>query len=124
VKPKAFGHYILVMIISFVSFTTPPFQARCSRTKTSEDLEPIQIGGKSETTLPASLADLVSSFTLLFQDASGGLEFGDRKTGEFIPATPQEGIVYMNIGDMFQRISNGKFPVIQRQSIIPISHSY
>jgi isopenicillin N synthase-like dioxygenase len=43
------------------------------------------------------------------------LEFGDRKTGEFMPATPQEGIVYMNIGDMFQRISNGEFSDIQRQ---------
>jgi isopenicillin N synthase-like dioxygenase len=52
---------------------------------------------------------LNSSFTLLFQETHGGLEFGDRKTGEFIPATPKEGVVYMNIGDMFQRISNGEF---------------
>jgi isopenicillin N synthase-like dioxygenase len=50
---------------------------------------------------------LNSSFTFLFQDGPG-LEFGDRKTGDFMPATPIEGVMYMNIGDMFQRISNGK----------------
>ncbi|OCL06357.1 putative leucoanthocyanidin dioxygenase [Glonium stellatum] len=51
-----------------------------------------------------------STFTLLFQDTHGGLEFIDRKTGEFMPATPKEEVVYMNIGDMFQRISNGFYP--------------
>jgi len=54
---------------------------------------------------------LNSIFTLLWQDAQSGLEFGDRKTGEFMPAIAKEGVVYMNIGDMGQRISNGKvFP--------------
>ncbi|KAF4635091.1 hypothetical protein G7Y89_g3018 [Cudoniella acicularis] len=51
-----------------------------------------------------------STFTLLFQDAQSGLEFGDRKYGGFMPATPKEGVLYMNIGDMFQRISNGLYP--------------
>ena len=49
-----------------------------------------------------------STFTFLFQDENSGLEFGDRASGDFMPATPREGILYMNIGDMFQRISNGK----------------
>ncbi|KAF7865245.1 hypothetical protein EAF04_006222 [Stromatinia cepivora] len=57
-------------------------------------------------------------FTLLFQDASGGLEFGDRRTGGFIPATPRDGIVYMNIGDMFQRISNGLYPSALHRVVI------
>ncbi|KAF2640373.1 putative leucoanthocyanidin dioxygenase [Massarina eburnea CBS 473.64] len=51
-----------------------------------------------------------SLFTLLFQDTHGGLEFLDRKTNVFIPAVPRDGILYMNIGDMFQRISNGFYP--------------
>ena len=50
-----------------------------------------------------------SLFTFLFQDENSGLEFGDRASGEFIPATPREGILYMNIGDMFQRISNNVY---------------
>ncbi|KAJ8069313.1 hypothetical protein OCU04_002970 [Sclerotinia nivalis] len=53
-------------------------------------------------------------FTLLFQDTSGGLEFGDCRTGGFMPATPKDGIVYMNIGDMFQRISNGAFHIFHK----------
>lgn len=55
-----------------------------------------------------------SSFTLLFQDVNGGLQFLDRASGEFIDATPQEGVLYMNIGDMFERISNGKSSVFSQ----------
>ncbi|KAF2785925.1 putative leucoanthocyanidin dioxygenase [Melanomma pulvis-pyrius CBS 109.77] len=51
-----------------------------------------------------------SAFTLLFQDTHGGLQFLDRASGEFIDAVPKEGVLYMNIGDMFQRISNGYYP--------------
>lgn len=49
-----------------------------------------------------------SQFTLLFQDQHGGLQFLDRASGEFIDAAPKDGVLYMNIGDMFQRVSNGK----------------
>ena len=49
-----------------------------------------------------------SSFTLLFQDDCGGLELEDpRSPGLFIPATPIPNALVLNIGDMFQRISNG-----------------
>ena len=51
----------------------------------------------------------LSIFTLLFQDQYGGLEFHDNETDTFVPATPKEGVLYLNIGDMFQRISNGRF---------------
>lgn len=58
---------------------------------------------------PSSTANgLGSAFTLLFQDAHGGLQFLDRASGDFIDAIPKEGVLYMNIGDMFQRISNGR----------------
>ena len=50
-----------------------------------------------------------STFTFLFQDENSGLEFGDRASGDFVPASPRKGILYMNIGDMFQRISNSKW---------------
>lgn len=53
-------------------------------------------------------ASCLSLFTLLFQDECGGLEFLDCKTKEFLLAAPLEGVVYMNIGDMFDHASNGK----------------
>ncbi|CAG8971839.1 hypothetical protein HYALB_00001950 [Hymenoscyphus albidus] len=45
-----------------------------------------------------------SLFTLLFQDSNSGLEFGDRETGDFASAMPKEGVLYMNIGDMLDRV--------------------
>ena len=51
---------------------------------------------------------LASSFTLLFQDDCGGLEFQDpAQEDDFLAATPQPGSLVLNIGDMIQRISNG-----------------
>ena len=49
-----------------------------------------------------------STFTLLFQDTAGGLEFEDRiKDGEFLPAIPDGDKLYLNVGDMLMRLSNG-----------------
>ena len=51
-----------------------------------------------------------SSFTMLFQDDCGGLEFEDpNNTGSFVPAAPTTGALALNIGDMLQRFSNGAF---------------
>ncbi len=49
-----------------------------------------------------------SSFTLSFQDATGGLEFKDRKSDFFMPVEPRKDAVYLNVGDMMERSSNGK----------------
>lgn len=49
-----------------------------------------------------------SSFTLLFQDSNGGLMYFDRPSDTFIDAPPKEGVITMNIGDMFERLSNGE----------------
>ncbi|KAF2649778.1 putative leucoanthocyanidin dioxygenase [Lophiostoma macrostomum CBS 122681] len=59
-----------------------------------------------------------SSFTLLFQDENGGLQFLDRASNEFIDAVPKDGVLYMNIADMFQRISNGFYPSALHRVII------
>ncbi|KAF2731974.1 putative leucoanthocyanidin dioxygenase [Polyplosphaeria fusca] len=59
-----------------------------------------------------------SMFTLLFQDEHGGLQFLDRASGEFIDAVPQDGVLYMNIGDMFQRVSNGYYPSALHRVVI------
>ncbi|KAL9122792.1 MAG: hypothetical protein Q9187_000654 [Circinaria calcarea] len=63
-----------------------------------------------------------SSFTLSFQDATGGLEFLDRHTGAFMPVTPRSDAVYLNIGDMMERLSNvdgnGKETAPPRYSVI------
>jgi len=49
-----------------------------------------------------------STFTLLFQDSNGGLEFANPVDGKFLPAVPEEGMLYLNMGDMFARLSNGE----------------
>ena len=49
-----------------------------------------------------------SSLTLLFQDDCGGLEVETPgRRGEFFPATPIDGTLVMNIGDILMRWSNG-----------------
>ncbi|KAI9711038.1 MAG: hypothetical protein M1820_002476 [Bogoriella megaspora] len=47
------------------------------------------------------------SFTILFQDAIGGLELQEAASKTFIDAEPQAGALVLNIGDMFQRFTNG-----------------
>jgi isopenicillin N synthase-like dioxygenase len=48
--------------------------------------------------------------TLLFQDDCGGLEVeAPREPGKFISATPIENALVMNVGDLLQHWSNGKF---------------
>ena len=50
-----------------------------------------------------------SSFTFLFQDSEGGLEYQDpQDPNTFIPARPTAGACILNVGDMLQRFSNGK----------------
>lgn len=51
-----------------------------------------------------------SCFTLDFQDDVGGLELQDpRKPGHFIHAQPLKNACVLNIGDMLQRLTNGKY---------------
>ncbi|WOG99555.1 hypothetical protein DCAR_0518908 [Daucus carota subsp. sativus] len=45
--------------------------------------------------------------TILLQDEVGGLEV--RKDGEWIPVTPSEGTLIVNIGDIIQVLSNDKY---------------
>ncbi|KAF2009430.1 putative leucoanthocyanidin dioxygenase [Aaosphaeria arxii CBS 175.79] len=59
-----------------------------------------------------------STFTLLFQDTNGGLMYMDRATDTFVDAAPIDNVVYMNIGDMFERISNGIYPSALHQVVI------
>ena len=50
-----------------------------------------------------------SSFTFLFQDSMGGLEYQDpRDPDTYIPAKPTTNACILNVGDMLQRYSNGK----------------
>ena len=47
------------------------------------------------------------TFTLLFQDSCGGLEFKDRAhEGTFVHAVPLEDTLYLNVGDCLTRLSN------------------
>lgn len=50
------------------------------------------------------------TITLLFQDDCGGLEVeAPGEPGKFIKATPVENALVMNVGDLLQYWSNGKF---------------
>ncbi|KAI9711289.1 MAG: hypothetical protein M1820_002276 [Bogoriella megaspora] len=67
-----------------------------------------------------------SSFTFLFQDDCGGLEFENpAQKGDFLAATPQSGTLVLNIGDMVQRISNDVYPsATHRVTLPPARKSY
>ncbi|KAL9040165.1 MAG: hypothetical protein Q9214_004594 [Letrouitia sp. 1 TL-2023] len=59
------------------------------------------------------------SFTLSFQDNTGGLEFKDIRSGTFMPAVPRSDAVYLNVGDMMERLSNGFFPACTHRVVLP-----
>lgn len=61
----------------------------------------------------------------LFQDATGGLEVEDRQSpGTFTPVTPIPGTVLVNIGDLMERWSNGRWrSTVHRVVAPPVNES-
>lgn len=49
------------------------------------------------------------SFTLLYQDSLGGLEVLDEDEQVFKPVLPKKDMVLVHIGDMLERMSNGRW---------------
>ncbi len=47
--------------------------------------------------------------TLLWQDATGGLEVRERATRSWIPAPPLDGTLVINVGDLLARWTNDRF---------------
>jgi isopenicillin N synthase-like dioxygenase len=66
--------------------------------------------GRSSDAICCRYSTLTSdrTFTILFQDTTGGLELRDPQTGEFIHADPKDGTLVLNVGDMLGRFTNGK----------------
>ena len=58
------------------------------------------------------------TITLLFQDQIGGLQVVSQKEG-FIPATPIEGTILVNIGDLLQRWTNDKLVSTKHRVVVP-----
>ncbi len=56
------------------------------------------------------------AFTILLQDQNGGLEVESR-TGEWVAATPMEGAFVVNVGDMLENWTNGRFISIRHRVI-------
>ena len=56
------------------------------------------------------------AFTILWQDANGGLEVRS-KSGEWVGAPPLEGSFVVNIGDILQYWSNGRYSSTQHRVI-------
>ena len=77
-----------------------------SRTRTGREFPTLPLS--SFTGKDVRLKCPCRSFTLLLQDDVGGLEFADRESGEFVAARPDADVIYMNVGDMFARLSNGE----------------
>jgi isopenicillin N synthase-like dioxygenase len=57
--------------------------------------------------------------TLLFQDSIGGLEIDPFHTGQFIPATPKDGTILINIGDLLHRLLNGRVKSTMHRVVAP-----
>lgn len=49
------------------------------------------------------------TITLLWQDASGGLQIKDRASGAWIDVPPIPGTLVINVGDLLERWSNNRF---------------
>ncbi|OJD35885.1 flavonol synthase flavanone 3-hydroxylase [Diplodia corticola] len=65
--------------------------------------------GKATTSRIGAHSDF-GSLTILFQDAVGGLEVEDpSRPGSFRPAPPVEGTLLVNVGDLLERWSNGRW---------------
>ncbi len=56
------------------------------------------------------------SFTILLQDTNGGLEV-EARSGEWVAATPIEGTFVINIGDMLENWTNGRFISIKHRVV-------
>ena len=60
------------------------------------------------------------TITLLFQDSTGGLEVEDPLSpGSFNPVTPISGTVLVNVGDLMERWSNGRWRSTVHRVVAP-----
>ncbi|KAL1303024.1 hypothetical protein AAFC00_003337 [Neodothiora populina] len=66
------------------------------------------------------------SITMLFQDKCGGLQVEDpHKRGRFIDATPMQGALIMNVGDLLMRWSNDQLKsTMHRVTLPPLSDRF
>ncbi|XP_066942656.1 uncharacterized protein [Macrobrachium rosenbergii] len=60
------------------------------------------------------------TLTLLFQDDIGGLQVRDQSTGNWVDAGAIPGTVLVNIGDLMQFWTSGKFTATEHRVIIPV----
>jgi len=56
--------------------------------------------------------------TILFQDNLGGLE-AKSVTGHWLPADPIPGAVLINVGDLLENLSCGRFPATRHRVVVP-----
>lgn len=63
--------------------------------------------------------------TLLFQDTTGGLEVKDDEAGVFRPVLPRPGMAIVQVADMLERQSNGRWKSALHRVTIPhhLKHS-
>ncbi|KAF9450140.1 Clavaminate synthase-like protein [Macrolepiota fuliginosa MF-IS2] len=61
------------------------------------------------------------TLTLLFQDSVGGLEVQNPHTGKFIPATPIDGTIVVNVGDLLARWSNDVLRSTLHRVVAPVA---
>jgi len=58
------------------------------------------------------------TITLLFQDSLGGLEVKD-VTGTWVSANPIPGTILVNVGDLLEAMTAGKYPATRHRVVVP-----
>ena len=74
--------------------------------------------GRGASGIRAGAHEDINAITLLLGAEEGGLQLLDRD-GRWLPVTIAEGEMVVNIGDMLQRLTNGKLPSTSHRVINP-----
>ncbi|GKZ47680.1 hypothetical protein AbraIFM66951_011239 [Aspergillus brasiliensis] len=86
----------------------------------SQPVSPLKSGESKRLNTHTDFTQL----TLLFQDTVGGLEVHDYKTGIFRPVLPKPGTMIVQVGDMLEKQSNGKWKSALHHVSAPIHLKY
>merc|ERR1711953_85854 len=58
------------------------------------------------------------TITILFQDSLGGLE-AKSVTGDWLSADPITGAILINVGDLMENLTSGRFPATRHRVVVP-----
>jgi isopenicillin N synthase-like dioxygenase len=105
-----------ISTLRLLHYPDPPEENKISPSSSSSSPLALSVdAGGANCQLDSSLLRLSCSqhtdsgiLTLLWQDSVGGLQ-AQNGAGQWVPVTPTEGALVINIGDLLQRWTNGRF---------------